>query len=255
MSLIESLEHKGDAKNAIIKLIHHVECHYDAKVKTLYTDQGSEYLSDTVLGISHRMTTTHTPSHNGVPERFHLTVMNDVGAMLLEAKLPSEFWPEAALYACQLRNHVFVPKLKTSPAGIVGLAPIKDKNIHTFGQKCWVKVVPEGEKTATRSLAAIYLGPSKTVYGHLVFVPTVLNKLTHGYFIYARNVSFNNSVALFTTTSDGPSDLVERDFDLDFLSQPTPIDADRLENHIQLDGIDHTILTNNFEDDFSLYPM
>lgn len=170
------------------------EKHY--RVKTIFSDQGSEYMNKKVKkllrdqGIELHTTSTYTPASNGVAERVNLTILNDVRSMLISSKLPSYFWPEAALYSVYLRNYTWNEKLNNSPACFIGYRPLNVKTIHEFGEKCYIKILPEGSKTDIRSRSAIYLGVSLNTYGHYVFVPEAEGKLDVGNFIHSRHVSF-----------------------------------------------------------------
>ncbi|ODV82496.1 hypothetical protein CANARDRAFT_180432, partial [[Candida] arabinofermentans NRRL YB-2248] len=64
------------------------------------------------------------------------TIFNDVRTLLNAGKVPDRFWPDAALFSCYLRNFIYKPSIKNSPAGFINFKPITTKNIHTFGEKC-----------------------------------------------------------------------------------------------------------------------
>lgn len=172
---------KSDAYDAILKYINWIKTQFSEKgyqVKKLFSDRGAEYLSARTyhlldsMGIESHTTSAYTPPSNGVAERVNLTVMNDVRSMLVAAKLPSYFWIDATEYAVYLTNYVWNDKIQNSPAGYIGFRPLSSSPIHTFGEKSFIKLLPEGRKTDIRSRSAVYLG-----IGHRVFLPTEAGKL------------------------------------------------------------------------------
>ena len=80
------------------------------RVKTLRTDNGGEFTSRSfqahlkACGVRHELTVPKTPEQNGVAERLNRTLVETTRAMLLDAKLPHEFWAEAISTAAYLRN-------------------------------------------------------------------------------------------------------------------------------------------------------
>lgn len=88
------------------------------KLKTLCTDNGSEYVSsefDDYLeseGICHERTIPKTPQHNGVAERMNRTLVEAVPSMLADAKLSRIFGAEAVSTAVYLKNRSPTKALK-----------------------------------------------------------------------------------------------------------------------------------------------
>ena len=80
------------------------------KLKTLCTDNGSKYTSKKFEdflkseGVRHECTIHKTPEQNGVAEHLNRTLVESARSMLLDAKLPHEFWAEAISTTVYLRN-------------------------------------------------------------------------------------------------------------------------------------------------------
>ena len=77
------------------------ENHFQTKMKELQDDKGGKYMSNAFIkftdecGIHRRHSTRNRPQQNGVAERANRTMVEDISAMLFEAKLPPSLWGEA----------------------------------------------------------------------------------------------------------------------------------------------------------------
>src|SRR5271168_2200857 len=86
---------------------------YEAKIKSLRSDRGGEYLSVEFsahlkkVGTVRRLTAHDTPEHNGVAERLNRTLLQKVRAMLYESDLPKFLWAEATAHAVYLKNRTW----------------------------------------------------------------------------------------------------------------------------------------------------
>lgn len=73
----------------------------NAKVKTLRSDNGKEYLSHDFVnfckanGIVQQLTNIYTPQQNGVAERMNRTLTEKARCLLFDAGLPKTYWAEA----------------------------------------------------------------------------------------------------------------------------------------------------------------
>ena len=79
-------------------------------MKVLRSDNGGEYSSSQFEeflkseGIHHERTIPRTPEQNRMAECINRTLIEMVGSMLLDSKLPQKFWGEALSTAVYLRN-------------------------------------------------------------------------------------------------------------------------------------------------------
>nr|GEX08462.1 integrase, catalytic region, zinc finger, CCHC-type, peptidase aspartic, catalytic [Tanacetum cinerariifolium] len=70
--IIRFLRIKDEAPEAIIKCIKNIQVHLNATVRNVRTDNGTEFVNQTLrefyenVGISHQVSTAHTPQQNGV---------------------------------------------------------------------------------------------------------------------------------------------------------------------------------------------
>ncbi|CAI7799999.1 unnamed protein product [Closterium sp. NIES-54] len=97
-----------------------VERQQDRLVKAIRTDRGGEFLSKEFSlwlkknGIRHSLTRPYSPAMNGIAERANRTITETARGLLIEARLPEYFWPDAVRSACVAKNraltHVGVDK-------------------------------------------------------------------------------------------------------------------------------------------------
>ncbi|TYK23224.1 integrase [Cucumis melo var. makuwa] len=79
-----------------------------AKIKTLRSDRGREYIAFGNVfkeqGIHHPMTARMTPQQNGVAERKNRTIMEMARSMLKVKNLPNEFWGDVVACTVYILN-------------------------------------------------------------------------------------------------------------------------------------------------------
>ena len=79
-------------------------------IAQLRSDPGGEYMSkelDAYLkskGTKHQLTSVDTPQQNGVAERMNRTLVEMARCLIQQAGLPKQYWGEAIMTACYLRN-------------------------------------------------------------------------------------------------------------------------------------------------------
>ena len=102
------LKQKSEVKDIFIRFKAIVEKHFDKPIKTLYSDNGGEYIALanflSTNGISHLTTPPHTPEHNGFSERRHLHIVVTGLTLLSHATLPLNYWPYALATTVYLIN-------------------------------------------------------------------------------------------------------------------------------------------------------
>jgi transposase InsO family protein len=95
-----------------------------AKIKTLHSDHGGEYLSDAFKkhlakqGTVHKLTVHDTSEQNGVAEVFNRIYLERVHAILHASGLPKFLWGEAVRHVVWLKN-------RTSTAVVAAKTPIE----------------------------------------------------------------------------------------------------------------------------------
>ena len=98
---------KSEARKFLINFIQMIETQFDARIKTIRSDNGHEFnMPDfySSKGIVHQTSCVNTPQQNGVVERKHRHLLNMSRALLFQAQLPMSFWGEAILTSTYLIN-------------------------------------------------------------------------------------------------------------------------------------------------------
>ncbi|GJX37133.1 retrovirus-related pol polyprotein from transposon TNT 1-94 [Tanacetum coccineum] len=98
---VKFLRIKDEAPEAIIKCIKNIQVHLNATVRNVRTNNGNEFVNQTLcefyenVGISHQTSVARTPQQNGVVERRNQTLVEDARTMLIFSKAPLFLWAEA----------------------------------------------------------------------------------------------------------------------------------------------------------------
>jgi len=99
---------KSSVSSIFPQFKHLVETKFQAKIKSVYSDNGDEFVAlknyFSIHGISHYTTAPHTPQKNGVVEQRHRHIVETGLTLLKDADLPLSFWPYAFQTAVYLIN-------------------------------------------------------------------------------------------------------------------------------------------------------
>ncbi|GKE20988.1 retrovirus-related pol polyprotein from transposon TNT 1-94 [Tanacetum coccineum] len=110
LTWVRFLKKKDEAPAAIIKCIKNIQVHLKATVRNVRTDNGSEFVNQTLrkwyenVGITHQTSIARTPQQNGVVERRNQTLVEAARTMLIFSKAPLFLWAEAINTACYTQN-------------------------------------------------------------------------------------------------------------------------------------------------------
>ncbi|KAJ9546781.1 hypothetical protein OSB04_019324 [Centaurea solstitialis] len=140
------LRSKSDASQEIINFILQMEKYNQITVRSLRSDHGTEFknsvLDDFLVskGISQNFSSVRTPQQNGVAERRNRTLIEAARSILIEARLPLQFWAEAVNTACYTQNRSLIVKRfkKTAYELFRGRKP-NISYFHIFGCNCYIK--------------------------------------------------------------------------------------------------------------------
>jgi transposase InsO family protein len=94
------------------KFLRRAQNEFDAKVKKIRSDNGTEFKNTQVEdfldeeGIKHEFSAPYTPRQNGVAKRKNCTLIEMARTMLDEYKTSDQFWTEAINMACHATNRL-----------------------------------------------------------------------------------------------------------------------------------------------------
>ncbi|GKF93877.1 retrovirus-related pol polyprotein from transposon TNT 1-94 [Tanacetum coccineum] len=99
---------------AIIKCIKNIQVRLKATVQNVRTDNGTEFVNQTLrewyenIGITHQTSVARTPQQNGVVERRNRTLVEAARTMLIFSKAPLFLRAEAINAACYTQNRFLI---------------------------------------------------------------------------------------------------------------------------------------------------
>jgi len=203
---VHLMAHKSNAFPLLKAFIIFVENQFGLTVKIIRSDNGMEFKDNTALtfykdkGISHQTSCVDTPQQNGVVERKHQHLLEVSRALMLQSKLPIQYWGQALLTATYLINRM--------PTAVLGhLTPFeilyKEKphydHLKTFGCLCYASTLKRHrDKLQPRARPCVFLGYP---YGQKAY--KLLDLQTKQIFT-SRDVQFHERVFPFHHFSSQP---------------------------------------------------
>ncbi|CAF4946395.1 unnamed protein product [Pieris macdunnoughi] len=157
-----------------------VENQLNAKIKTLRSDNGKEYVNEAFdkvcrdSGIKRQLTIPYTPEQNGMSERMNRTLTERAKCMLINSGLPKKFWAEAVATAAYVINRSPTKSLqyKTPEELWSGIKP-NISNIKVFGCRAMMHVPKEKRlKWDCKSKELIFVGYCLESKGYRLFDKT-----------------------------------------------------------------------------------
>lgn len=155
---------KSEVKGLIQNLCVMSEKQFGKQVKTIRSDNGSEFM---VLksflrqhGIEHQTSCVDTPHQNARVERKHRHILNIARALLFQAKLPVTFWGESILTASHLINRTpFVVLNGSTPYELLHSSKPSLDSLRVFGCLCYAHRRPRNrDKFSDRSRKCLFVG-------------------------------------------------------------------------------------------------
>ncbi|GJU17939.1 retrovirus-related pol polyprotein from transposon TNT 1-94 [Tanacetum coccineum] len=135
---------KDEAPEAIIKCIKNIQVRLSATVRNVRTDNGTEFVNQTlrefyeIVGISHQTSVAHTPQQNDVVERRNQTLVEAARAMLIFSKAPLFLWAEAINTACYTQNRSLIRiRYNKTPYELMQDKKPDLSFFHAFGSLCY----------------------------------------------------------------------------------------------------------------------
>jgi len=169
------LRNKSDVKIIFPQFHKMILNRFNANIKSLYSDNGGEFVTLqpflTLHDISHYTTAPHNPQQNGVSERRHRHIVKTGTTLLSHANLPSYFWSYAFATATYLINRLPSPILNhKSPFQTLFAAAPNYLKLRTFGCLCFPWLKPyHTHKLQPKYVPCVFLGYSNTQSAYLCF--------------------------------------------------------------------------------------
>ncbi|CAL2265939.1 unnamed protein product [Prunus armeniaca] len=195
MCWVYFLRHKSEALTVFKKFKATVELQSGYKLKKLRSDRGGEYTSvefDSFcedVGIERQLTTPYTPQQNGVAERKNRTIVEMAKCLMLEKKIPFDFWAEAVNISVYILNRCPTKALskKTPFEAYSGRKP-GIKHLKVFGSLCYAHVPKQQrQKLDLASKRCIFLGYGNCEKGYRLY------NIETEKVIVSRDVIFNEN--------------------------------------------------------------
>ncbi|GKA74211.1 retrovirus-related pol polyprotein from transposon TNT 1-94 [Tanacetum coccineum] len=111
---VRFLKTTDEAPAAIIKCIKNIQVHLKATVRNVRTNNGTEFVNQTLrewcenVGISHQTSVARTPQQNSVVERRNRTLVEATRTMLIFSKALLFLWAEAINTSCYTQNRSLI---------------------------------------------------------------------------------------------------------------------------------------------------
>ncbi|KAI5344111.1 hypothetical protein L3X38_011988 [Prunus dulcis] len=177
MCWVYFLRHKSEALCVFKKFKATVELQSGYKLKQLRSDRGGEYTSMEFerfcdnAGIERQLTTPYTPQQNGVAERKNRTIVEMAKCLMLEKKIPFDFWAEAVNTSVYILNRCPTKALsKKTPFEAYGGRKPGIKHLKVFGSLCYAHVPKQQrQKLDLASKRCIFLGYGSCEKGYRLY--------------------------------------------------------------------------------------
>ncbi|GJT27521.1 retrovirus-related pol polyprotein from transposon TNT 1-94 [Tanacetum coccineum] len=138
------LRTKDEAPEAIIKCIKNIQVRLNATVRNVRTDNGTEFVNQTLrefyenVGISHQTSVARTPQQNGVVERQNRTLVEASHTMLIFSKAPLFLWAKAINTSCYTQNRSIIRcRYNKTPYELLQEKKPDVSFFHVFGALCY----------------------------------------------------------------------------------------------------------------------
>ena len=168
------LRQKNDAAQATKRFL--ADAAPYGKVIRLRSDNGTEFTCadfQNVLienHIKHEKSSPHSPHQNGTAERGWRTLFEMARCLLINAKIPKQFWTYAVGMAAYIRNRCYLRRTKQTPFYYFTGNKPNISNMHLFGSICY-GYENDKSKLNPRSTKGIFVGHDRYSPAYLLINP------------------------------------------------------------------------------------
>jgi len=194
-----------------------VENQNEKKIKILRTDNGTEHESNEFhdfykeAGIKRETTTPYTPEQNGVVERKNHTIVEAIGAMLHDQRLPKFLWVKAANTIVYVQNRCPHQELgsKTPKEMFTGKKP-DISHFRIFGSPVYFHVPKEKmNKLCAFGKKGIFVGYGENTKGYRIYVADQREVVISHDVTFDKDMALSKVDNILTLTSSQESDTRE----------------------------------------------
>ncbi|GJY93019.1 retrovirus-related pol polyprotein from transposon TNT 1-94 [Tanacetum coccineum] len=171
---VKFLRTKDEASEIIIKILKQAQVSLNATVRYLRTDNGIEFLNQTLRNymkeviITHNTSTTRTLPQNTVVERRNRTLVKAARTMLIFSKSLLFLWVKAIATACYTQNRSLIhTHYNKTPYELLRDRKLELKYLYVFGALCYLtNDFKDLGKLQPKADFRIFIGysPSKMAY-------------------------------------------------------------------------------------------
>lgn len=186
---------KDEVFDVFCSFIHLISNQFGIKIKTVRSDNGTEFVNKKMsgmfsdLGIIHQTSCTHTPQQNGIAERKHRHLLNVARSLMFQGGIPLRFWSDCVLTAVYLINRLPSSVLNGKcPYELLYKTKPNLSHLRSFGCLCFATILNNHDKLSYRSEKCVLIGFSSTKKAY-----KLLSLDTRNVF-FARDVRFYEHV-------------------------------------------------------------
>ncbi|GKB06917.1 retrovirus-related pol polyprotein from transposon TNT 1-94 [Tanacetum coccineum] len=171
---VKFLRSKDEVPEIIIKFLKQTQVSLNATVRYLNTDNGIEFLNQTLrnytkdVGITHMTYDAPTPQQNGIFERRNRMFVEATRKMLIFSKSPLFLWAGAVAIACYTQNRTLIhTRYDKTPYELLRDCKPELKYLHIFSALCYpTNDFKDLRKLKPKADIGIFIGysPSKKAY-------------------------------------------------------------------------------------------
>lgn len=172
------LKKKSDVFECFTRFQARGERFLNSKIVNVRIDNGMEFVHKEFSkfledqGIKAERTNIYSPEQNGVSERYNLTAMDAVKAMLNDAGLSNGFWAEALLCFTYVWNRVCHGNNSQTPFERYSGRKPSVKHLKSFGSTAYVGIPKQlRNKLAMRAKKGIMVGYAQQTRGYRIWLP------------------------------------------------------------------------------------
>ncbi|KAI3715526.1 hypothetical protein L6452_22511 [Arctium lappa] len=204
---LEFLRNKSDAPELIIAFIKRIQVRLQLPVRTIHSDNDTEFKNDTLqsyltsVGISHNFSAAYAPQQNGIVERKNHTLVEAARTMLAYSDLPMYLWAEAVATACFTQNRtIIVKRFNKTTYVLINKCKPNIKLLRVFGCRCYILRERQGlskfDKKADEGYLVGYSLTSKAYRIYIIRTKTVVESMNVSFDENSTRTSGHNSSEL-----------------------------------------------------------